>query len=274
MNGAVWADLEGNGEDALIVACDYGPIRTYQFRAGAFIETTAQAGLNDFPGRWNAVATGDFDNDGQLEIVASNWGSNTKYQRHRAKPIRLYSGDWNADGKTDLLEAYFEPSLGGYAPFTTLDMLREHLPELASRFPTFTEYGGATVDQILGAATNTTEITEISAFESCVFFRRNGKWIPRPLPPEAQFTPAFGIAIGDANGDGTEDIFLSQNFLEVDAETSRYDSGQGLWLRGAGNGQFSAISSRESGIALLGSARMCRGRLRLGRSPRSRHRTK
>jgi len=34
-----------------------------------------------------------------------------------------------------------------------------------------------------------------------------------PLPAEAQLAPAFAVLLGDFDGDGAEDVFLSQNFF-------------------------------------------------------------
>jgi hypothetical protein len=73
VNGAVWSDLNGDGSAELILACDWGPIRVYQNQSGQLRERTEFLGLAEHRGWWNGVATGDFDEDGRLDIVASNW---------------------------------------------------------------------------------------------------------------------------------------------------------------------------------------------------------
>ena len=67
--------------------------------------------------------------------------------------------------------------------------------------------------------------------------------------------PAFGVSIGDLDGDGYEDVLLSQNIFAVQPETPRCDAGLGLWLRGDGRGGFSTVSSQESGIRIFGEQR-------------------
>ena len=67
--------------------------------------------------------------------------------------------------------------------------------------------------------------------------------------------PAFAVCAGDLDGDGREDIFLSQNFFAAQPETPRYDAGRGLWLRGDGLGGFSAVPGQESGILVYGEQR-------------------
>jgi enediyne biosynthesis protein E4 len=63
------------------------------------------------------------------------------------------------------------------------------------------------------------------------------------------------------DGDGIEDLFISQNFFSAIPETaaqeaiSRDDSGRGLWLRGSGNGTFTATDGSITGIKVYGEQR-------------------
>jgi hypothetical protein len=61
--------------------------------------------------------------------------------------------------------------------------------------------------------------------------------------------------VGDADGDGHEDLFLSQNFFGVELDTSRYDAGLGLWLRGDGQGGFTATRGHAIGLRVFGEQR-------------------
>jgi hypothetical protein len=66
---------------------------------------------------------------------------------------------------------------------------------------------------------------------------------------------AMHAGVSDINGDGHEDIFISQNFFTVQKETDRNDSGRGLIMFGDGNGNFEAIPGHISGILVYGDQR-------------------
>jgi hypothetical protein len=67
--------------------------------------------------------------------------------------------------------------------------------------------------------------------------------------------PAFAACVGDFDGDGFDDLFLSQNFFQVTNPISRDDAGRGLWLQGNGKGQFRALDGNESGVKVYGEQR-------------------
>ncbi len=254
-SGALWADWDGDGQPELFVATEWGPVRAYAFQSGRWIEQTQPLGLDQFPGFWNGIAAGDFDGDGRLDLVASNWGLNSKYRRHADHPIRIYYGDWMGLNRIDPLEAYYEPALRRYVPFATLDQLRAACPMLAEPYPTFALYATAGIDELLGRREAPPAFREAHWFASTMFLNRGNRVEARSLPAEAQLAPAFGVSVGDLDGDGHEDLFLSQNFFGTDAETSRLDAGRGLCLRGDGRGNFTAMTAAQSGIELYGEQR-------------------
>jgi hypothetical protein len=215
----------------------------------------AVTNMNQLTGWWNGITTADLDGDGKLDIIAGNWGSNSKYQSHRVQPLRLYFGDFTGEGVLGLIEAYFEPSMRKYVPERRLDIVAQGMPFLRGRFATYQAYADSGIDEVLGDHLAQASFLEANWLESTVFLNRGDHFEPRLLPDEAQFAPTFAVVAADFDGDGNEDIFLSQNFFAVEPETSRYDAGRGLLLRGNGQGELRPVPGTESGIMVYGEQR-------------------
>ncbi len=255
VNSAVWSDLNNDGVPELILACEWGPLRIYQRKGTVWQEVTEAWGLTPYSGWWQSVTAGDFDGDGTLDLAAGNWGRNSKYQAYLAQPLRLYSSDLNGDGTSELIEAQFDPDLKKFVPSKDWESLARILPFIRERYHSFTEFSLAGVEEILGARLKEFQVSSVTTLDSMVFLNRHGQFEARPLPKEAQWALGFGLAVADFDGDGKEDLFLNQNFFAVPPETSRYDAGSGLILRGRGDGTFHPILGAESGIRVDGEGR-------------------
>ena len=255
VSGAVFSDLTGDGLPELLLACEWGPVRVFANLKGEFKESTEQLGLAKYRGWWNSVATGDFDGDGRMDIVAGNWGRNTPYEEFAREGLRLHYGDLGEGGSVDIVEAYVAPGRKQVMPWRDLQMMGTLIPAVRERMRTAAAYGEANLETILGPELK--RATELQAhwLETTVFLNRGERFEARALPVEAQFAPVFGLCVADSDGDGTEDIFLAQNFFGVNEQTSRYDAGLGLWLRGDGRGGFTAMSAAESGARIHGEQR-------------------
>ena len=257
VSGALFSDLDGDGIPEIILACEWGPVRVFRMQDGAYKEVTKQLGLAGYTGWWNGVATGDFDGDGRLDIVASNWGLNTKYRPTPQQPVRIYYGDFTGNGAVDIIEACFDLATGREVPNRGLRPVSAAMPFVQEKIETFAAYGEASLQDIYGDKLKTAGVVEANTLASMVFLNRGDHFEATPLPAQAQWAPAFGICVADMDGNGTEDIFLSQNFFAVTLEDWRHDAGRGLWLRGDGHGKFEAVPGQESGVTVYGEQRGC-----------------
>ncbi|MGC8886232.1 MAG: VCBS repeat-containing protein [Verrucomicrobiia bacterium] len=269
VRSAVFSDLDNDGAPDLILACEWGPIKIFKNNNGTFTQwdwrlkiadnsqfkDVIPQSISDLKGWWTGITTGDFDGDGLMDIAAGNWGKNTKWESFRSYPIRVYYGDVDDNNVIDVIEAIYDIPTKRWVPFQPFNLVGLAIPTLRLKLNSFDAYAKASIDDIYAETLKKTKLLEANWLESTIFLNRGNYFEVIQLPDEAQFSPVFAICVADFDGDGNEDLFLSQNFFAVSTETSRYDAGRGLILKGNGTGRFTPMPGKDSGILVYGEQR-------------------
>lgn len=261
VSSAIWTDINQDGFQDLALASHWGNIHILIQDPNKpqlfFSDRSVDYGIHENKrGLWNGLASGDFNEDGYPDLVATNWGLNTDYQASSLQPLTFFHGQLSQPGIMDIIETEHDPA-------GTKLLMRRHLPFVISSLPyilsnvrTARQYAEASVEKLLGNRIKLAKKTEITLLSSSIFLSDGGKrFISRDLPVEAQLSPAFGLGIADFDGDGHEDLFLAQNFFGTRVDLDRSDAGLGLFLLGDGEGQFSSLNPGQSGILLQGEQR-------------------
>lgn len=255
VTAAVFSDIDGDGDADLVLAREWGSLVLLKNEHGVYRDVTQAYGLDQYTGWWNGVTTGDFNEDGRMDIVATNWGLNTKYRATRAHPRHLFYEDFDNNGTLDVIEAYFESSLQALVPERGAATLTNAIPFIRFRTPTHAEFARASLEDLLGFRLNQAGHLTANTLAHTLFLNQGDGFDAIPLPPEAQRAPAFYVGVSDFDGDGHDDLFISQNFFAYPPGTSRSDAGRGLWLKGDGRGNLHPVPGHVTGVKVYGEQR-------------------
>ena len=255
VNGAIWSDLDGDGYPELVLACEWGPIRVFKNRAGQLVDATESMGLSELKGWWRGVTAVDLNSDGVMDLVASNWGWNSEYEASMPKPLTFLHGELSRPSVRDVIETEIDHVRQKRVPSRQLVPLATSLPFLAQTFSSHAKYSEASIETVLGERLRLARAASATTLASMAFLNDGGVFRPIVLPDPIQWAPATGLARGDFNGDGHEDVFLAQNYFATRPNVSRLDGGRGVLLLGDGTGTLEVAEASRSGISVWGDQR-------------------
>jgi enediyne biosynthesis protein E4 len=262
---AAWADFDGKGKKSLVIVGDWMPVTIMRFENGKFRKA---AEIPNSSGWWNSISVADVNQDSIPDLVAGNFGLNSRIKADSAHPARLVTADFNKNGQTECIPVYYKTDGKAYPYWLKGDMEKE-IPSLKKKFLQFKSYAGKQFSEIFSEE-ELKQATKLSVSEtrSAVFINDGkGHFTLQPLPVEAQLSPVFATVVHDLNGDGITDIFMAGNFYGLKPQTGRLDASYGTLLLGDRGHHFHYIPPKQSGIFVKGEVRDARMINRGGKDP-------
>ncbi|MEZ5013552.1 MAG: VCBS repeat-containing protein [Chitinophagales bacterium] len=247
-----WADMNGDGREELITLGEWNSIHIYEMRKGMLMDRTAQYGLDHTAGLWNTCTLSDIDGDGDMDIIAGNFGTNTQWQASAEQPLTVYSGDLDNNGSIDPIISYYYTD-GVSHPLPSRDDIIDAVPDFKKKFIYYADYADISTSDLIA---DTSELLKANTLRSAVFMNNGDEpWEMMPLPEQAQWYPVYAICASDLNGDGNIDILLAGNNYTVRPELGRQDAGTGTLLLGDGKGNFTCIPADTGSPFIQGEVR-------------------
>ena len=250
-----WVDIDGDSWEDLVVAGEWMSIRFFKNNEGkSFKEVTKEIYLPDHRGWWYDIEKGDFDNDGDMDLIVGNLGLNYKYQASAEKPFRVYLNDFDKNATYDIVLSY--KSDDTEYPVRGRQCSSEQMPAIKEKFKNYNSFASASLEEIYSDKMLEESLKyEISSFSSVYLQNNDGKFTAKPLPYQAQFSNINAMVVKDVDLDGNLDVVLGGNLYNAEVETPRNDASYGLWLKGDGSNGFSAQEPRKTGLVIRGDVR-------------------
>lgn len=255
VTSALWSDIDGDGKSDLILAGEFMPITILRNAGTKFVNVTQKAGLSKTSGWWNSLASADFDHDGDLDLMAGNLGTNSRFKASTEEPLCIYAKDYDNNGSIDPVMCYFSHGTNYIAH--TRDEIIKQISPMRQRFKTYENYAKATFSEaFLPEELEDAYVVHAENFESSYIENLgDGTFSLHALPNLAQLAPINGIETLDINQDGHLDVLLVGNNYSGEATIGDHDAGIGLCLLGDGKGNFNVIMLDKSGFFVDGDAK-------------------
>ncbi|WP_170067754.1 VCBS repeat-containing protein [Neolewinella xylanilytica] len=218
---AKWADLDGDEDPDLVVAVEWGHVAALMNTGANF----SVVELSDRTGWWSCVEVADVDGDGDLDVLAGNFGTNNKLQPTVAHPVRLYVNDFDHNGREETVLTYYVQ--GREIPFANYAELLKQLPYLKKKFIYARDFARATPQELFGAdAWRQARIFSIETMESMLFEQAaDGHFRSKALPDRLQWSSIHAIQKMSDAADKTR-FLVGGNFHSANIEMGWYDAGR------------------------------------------------
>ncbi|AMR32012.1 hypothetical protein A0256_11575 [Mucilaginibacter sp. PAMC 26640] len=209
-------DVDHNGTPDIVVTSEWAPVQIFLNKNNKLSKFTS-ALLDGAKGWWRSAAITDLDGDGKADLIAGNWGENSKYNVTAEQPLYAYNKDLDEDGKKDLILSYNYK--GKYYPFRPKNDLEQELPYLKKQFLSFQKMADKTTDEIFQDQLSDSGRLVANEFRSVFISDVLHAKTVKELPYLYQQAPINSVTPLN-NGD----VLLNGNFWGVVPYEGKYDA--------------------------------------------------
>ncbi|MEL7221049.1 MAG: VCBS repeat-containing protein, partial [Bacteroidota bacterium] len=257
---ASWADIDQDEDLDLIVCGDWMAVTMIQNDGNGGLQENKS--LPQRTGFWNTLELVDLNEDGQLDILAGNQGTNSLFQASRETPVQLYLGDFDNNGAVDPLVffRYFDR----YIPLGSKDKYLSQLPALKKNFVSYQDFAQVSSfeELITEGQDQLVETKSVNELQSMAFVSSSDGYTAVPLSAEMQLLNIQDFHLQD---DGTL-LYLasSQELTAVQANSMTVKMGMATnfdkstntfqrnqWLQAPNTNSARALVPLESGQYLI-----------------------
>jgi hypothetical protein len=241
------ADLDGDGKTELLLAGEWMPLQVFTFDQGTWSNRTAQFGLENTRGFWKRIYVGDIDGDGKTDLLAGNSGTNSRLRTSAEKPLRLAINDFDQNGSIEQILHHHEN--GKSIPWVLKNTLVKQIPSLKKQVLSYADYKDKALEELFPQSVWAKSlILQADWMETTLWINQgNGKLVQEALPAEVQYAPVHAISILPRQGKSSL-ILLGGNESRIKPELGTQLGSYAWVLEKDVNNKWKALKPQESGL--------------------------
>jgi len=225
---AVWSDFDADGLKDLIVVGEW--LQPIFFKNDQGNLKKVDKMVDPVEGLWQKIQPFDIDNDGDLDYLLGNWGTNNKFRASSKSPMKMYHHDFDSNGTTETVVAIEKK--GKYYPLANLDELSGQLIQLKRKYNSYQDFAGQSIEQIFDKAVLTeARVHTVNELRSGYLKNDQGKFNFVPFPTKLQVSPITSFLSYDFNNDGQKEVLAAGNYFGVQPFHGRFDSFAGAIIK-------------------------------------------
>jgi hypothetical protein len=224
---AIWEDYNKDGLTDLIIVGEWMAPKFFKNNKGNFEEENVIA--DNLKGLWQQIAPFDIDNDGDLDYLLGNWGTNSKFKASKENPLRMYYADFDGNGSTETIVCNYKN--GAYYPLVSFNELASQIVSLRKKFTTYKSFAGKSIEQIFDSSIlENATILEVHTLASGYLKNNHNTFTFIPFKNELQVSPISSFLEFDFNNDGKTEVLTAGNYFGVSPYHGRFDSFPGALI--------------------------------------------
>ena len=217
VTSASFTDINHDGWPDLVVSGEWMPVKIFINNKGKFTETD----IPNSTGLWQTIYCTDVNGDGNIDILAGNWGHNSKLFAGKSGPLKLYVKDFDNNGSVEQVMCYTID--GKEYSFLAKDELERALPVLKKAYLKYDEVAGKTVQYMFyDLFKDYLELKAETLGSACFLNDGKGNFKKVELPDELQLAPVFSFIPAYVARPGS--FLATGNFYGVIPYEGRYDA--------------------------------------------------
>ena len=216
---AAFTDLNNDEWPDLVLVGEWMPITILINENGTFVNKTKEYGLEKTVGLWNVLRLEDLNNDGKMDLIAGNHGTNTFLEPN----MKMFINDFDKNGSLEQILCVFRNQK--YYPVIDKDELITQLPSLKKKIVYYADYAEKDITQILDPVqVDAAYSVSLNQLKSQVFIRNDESFKSLDLPEEIQYSPVYAISPVNIDKNGQKSLYLGGNQYLVKPQFGRYDA--------------------------------------------------